>query len=125
VYPVQRFDYVGSDGKTHAGPLLLNPLVVNGPGHKSWAYAFFYLSHHSSLHDQVALQDGNGVAIFEASPVWHVLKIGVGCPRVRHDGAGQGRARTRGVTVARAGLSVAGRLAVHSWSGELRPPRLQ
>ena len=78
MYLVQHFDYVGSDGETHAGPLLLNPLVVNCPGHKSWAYAFFYPSDHSSLHDQVALQDGNGVKIFESSPVWHVLKIGVG-----------------------------------------------
>jgi hypothetical protein len=80
VYLVQHFDYVGSEGTTHVGPLLLNPLVVNGPGHTSWAYAFFYPSNHSSPHDQVALQDGNGVGIFEASPAWHVLKIGVGWP---------------------------------------------
>ena len=77
---VHCYDFVGSDGKTHAGPVLLNPLVVSGPGHASWAYAFFYPSIHSSLHDQVALQDGNGVAIFEASPAWRVLKIGGGYP---------------------------------------------
>ena len=80
VYLVQHFDLVGSNGKTHAGPALNNPLVVDGPGHHAWAYALFYPSPHSSLHDSVALQDGNGVALFEASPHWHVLQIGVGYP---------------------------------------------
>jgi hypothetical protein len=57
-----------------------NPVIVDGPGHRAWAYAEFVPVAHSTLHDQVALQDGGNVAIFEASPTWHVVQIGVGMP---------------------------------------------
>jgi hypothetical protein len=70
----------GPGNTTHPGPLFRNPIIVGGPGHKFWAYAEFVPVAHSALHDQVALQDGGNVAIFEASPRWHVLQIGLGWP---------------------------------------------
>ena len=71
---------VGPGNATYPGPVFLNPTIVDGPGHKSWAYAEFVPVAHSALHDQVALQDGGNIAIFEASPTWHILQIGVGWP---------------------------------------------
>jgi hypothetical protein len=83
VYLVTSYDYVGSDGKTRAGPHFPNPLVVNGPAHKSWAYAIFDPVVHSKLHDQVALQDGNNVVLFVADPAWHLIRIGLGWPECK------------------------------------------
>jgi len=66
---------------THAPAGYRNPVVVDGPGHHSWAYAkFIPVVSHTTLSDQVAMQDGGNIALFAASPTWHVLRIGVGYP---------------------------------------------
>ncbi len=58
-----------------------NPVIVHGPANSSWAYAAFIpVVAHTTLRDQVAMQDGGNIAIFAASPSWHVLQIGVGWP---------------------------------------------
>jgi hypothetical protein len=80
VYLVTSYDDVGSDGKTHAGPQFPNPLVVDGPGHSSWAYATFDPVAHSKLHDQVAMPDANNGALFDADPEWQLIRIGLGLP---------------------------------------------
>ena len=80
VYLVTSYDDVGSDGETHAGPQFPNPLVVDGPGHPSLAYATFDPVAHSKLHDQVAMPDGNDVALFDADPEWQLIRIGLGLP---------------------------------------------
>jgi len=66
---------------THPAAGFRNPLVVDGPGHRSWAYAKFVpVVAHTTLRDQVAMQDGGNIAIFASSPTWHVVQIGVGWP---------------------------------------------
>ncbi len=73
---VKRYYFVGTTGKTQAGPLLRNPLIVIAQGRPWYAYGFFELTGHSRLSDQVSMQDGGNVAIFEASPRWHVVEVG-------------------------------------------------
>jgi hypothetical protein len=77
---VLRDHYVGADGTTHLGKPLLDPLAAVASGRTTWALAYFVPAAHSALRDQVALQDGGNVAIFESSPVWHVVKVGLGVP---------------------------------------------
>ena len=77
---VKRYEVVGTNGKTTAGPLLRNPLIVVAKGQPWYAYGFFEMTGHSRQSDQVSMQDGGNIAIFEASPRWHVVEVGGSLP---------------------------------------------